>query len=241
MYNSRTTRPAPTAAYQSGRLLAPDRRVMGLSWTNADERRHEQTTDPFLITRRSQVQILPPPPSEGPGRSQDPPGPSSLPGERRRTCVKPLIGEQPSPLPASCAGTWPDLLACTQGRSGGSRPARGLRLVGGGDSAGSGDGESVTSGDDQRESLDRDPPSGLIELHGPSSSGRGSRFREPSLIGQEKCAREGAVIRTSGMRMPTDSSDGVVRQSVTGRFVRPRSHWRGGAGAGRGAQGRRTR
>ena len=43
-----------------------------LSWTSASERRRERTRTIVLITRRSQVQILPPPPTERPGQGRFP-------------------------------------------------------------------------------------------------------------------------------------------------------------------------
>jgi len=62
-YNSRTTRRAPTGAYQRLRQLDSAVPIRSCTRANADERRPARMGVGALITRRSQVQILPPPPS----------------------------------------------------------------------------------------------------------------------------------------------------------------------------------
>jgi hypothetical protein len=61
-YNSRTTRRAPTGSHQRIRQCrAPVSKTLVIR-ENADERQRAPTGVGALITRRSQVQILPPPP-----------------------------------------------------------------------------------------------------------------------------------------------------------------------------------
>ena len=62
-YNRCTTRRAPTGADQSGRTRLDTRSVGPGTRTDADQHQQAQTTNSLLITRRSRVQILPPPPS----------------------------------------------------------------------------------------------------------------------------------------------------------------------------------
>ena len=67
-YNSRTTRRAPTGSYQRIRRGGTPVPIHSFIRDDADERPPTPTGVGALITRRSQVQILPPPPDERPGR-----------------------------------------------------------------------------------------------------------------------------------------------------------------------------
>ena len=69
-YNGRTTRRAPTGSYWRLRQRCSAMPILSLIREDADERGPTPTGVGALITRRSQVQILPPPPSGRKSRSK---------------------------------------------------------------------------------------------------------------------------------------------------------------------------